>query len=58
MNDMIAQFKANLRKQRLKTLALDEMCIEVTGSPTNWLGNDDADIEGGLMGSFRKLEVD
>lgn len=58
MNDMIAIFKENLRRQRAKTLALDEMCIEVTGSPTNWLGNDDADIEGGLMGSFRKLEVD
>lgn len=58
INDMIATFKENLRKQRLKTLALDEMSIEVTGAPTNWLGNDDADIEGGLMGSFRKLEVD
>ncbi|CRK98400.1 CLUMA_CG011759, isoform A, partial [Clunio marinus] len=58
MDDMISTFKENLRKQRAKTLALDEMCIEVTGMPTNWLGNDDADIEGGLMGSFRKLEVD
>lgn len=58
MADMIATFKENLRKQRAKTLALDNMCIEVTGMPTNWLGNDDADIEGGLMGSFRKLEVD
>ena len=58
MDDMIAEFKDNLRKQRAKTLALDEMFIEVTGTPTNWLGNDEADIEGGLMGSFRKLEVD
>ena len=58
MNEMIAIFKDNLRKHRAKTLALDEMCIEITGAPTNWLGNDDADIEGGLMGSFRKLEVD
>lgn len=58
INDMIATFKQELRRQRAKTLALDEMSIEVTGAPTNWLGNDDADIEGGLMGSFRKLEVD
>lgn len=58
MDEMIAAFKVNLRKQRAKTLALDEMCIEVTGTPTNWLSNDDADIEGGIVGSFRKLEVD
>lgn len=56
--EMIASFKDNLRRQRAKTLALDDMYIEVTHAPTNWLGNDDADIEGGLMGSFRKLEVD
>lgn len=58
MADMIAMFKQNLRKHRAKTLALDDMCIEVTGAPTNWLGNDDADIDSGIMGSFRKLEVD
>jgi len=58
MADIIAKFKVELKKQRAKTLALDDMFIEITGSPTNWLGNDDADIEGGLMGSFRKLEVD
>lgn len=58
MADMIATFKETLRKQRAKTLALDEMHIELTGAPTNWLGNDDSDIDSGLMGSFRKLEVD
>lgn len=58
MDDMIATFKANLKKQRAKTLALDEMYIDMNGTPTNWLGNDDADIEGGVVGSFRKLEVD
>lgn len=58
MSDMIATFKDTLRKQRAKILALDEMFIEMTGAPTKWLSNDDADIEGGLMGSFRKLEVD
>lgn len=58
MDEMIATFKEKLRKNRAKTLALDDMCIDITGAPTNWLGNEDADIEGGLMGSFRKLEVD
>lgn len=58
MADMIATLKESLRKQRGKILGMDEMFIEVTGAPTNWLGNDDADIECGLMGSFRKLEVD
>lgn len=58
ISEMVASFKESLRKQRAKTLALDEMCIDITGAPTNWLGNEDADIEGGLMGSFRKLEVD
>lgn len=58
MAEMIATFKENLRKQRAKTLALDNMHIELTGAPTNWLGNDDSDIDAGVVGSFRKLEVD
>lgn len=58
MADMIAKFKDSLRKQRAKTLALDDMYIDLSGSPPNWLNADDGDIDSGLMGSFRKLEVD
>ena len=58
MAQIIADFKTDLRKQRAKTMALDDMFIEVTKSPTNWLGNDESDIESGVVGSFRKLEVD
>lgn len=56
--EMIAAFKENLKRQRVKTLALDNMYIDLSGSPPNWLNTDDGDIDGGLMGSFRKLEVD
>lgn len=57
--DIIAGFKVNLMKQRAKTLALDDMSIEVTGEKTNWFGTDaDGVMEAGIIGSFRKLEVD
>ncbi|KAG5681022.1 hypothetical protein PVAND_010488 [Polypedilum vanderplanki] len=58
IDNMVAKFKETLRKNRAKTLALDEMYIDLDGASTNWLGNDDADIEPGVIGSFRKLEVD
>lgn len=58
MNEMIAKLKETLRKNREKTLALDNMLIDLDGASVNWLGNDDADIEAGIVGSFRKLEVD
>lgn len=57
MADMVKEFKETLRKNREKTLALDGMFIDLDGPPA-WLGNDDADIEAGVVGSFRKLEVD
>lgn len=57
IQDMVKQFKETLRKNREKTLALDDMFIDLNGPP-EWLGNDDADIEAGVVGSFRKLEVD
>lgn len=57
MAEMIKEFKETLRKHREKTLALDNMFIDLDGAPA-WLGNDDADIEAGIVGSFRKLEVD
>ncbi|XP_070496024.1 clavesin-1 [Chironomus tepperi] len=58
MDEMIAKFKETLKKNRDKTLALDDMFIDLEGAPVNWLSNDDADIEAGIVGSFRKLEVD
>lgn len=58
MADMIATFKSGLKAHRAKILALDDMFIEITKSPTNWLGHEDSDIETGVVGSFRKLQVD
>lgn len=58
LNDMIEAFKAQLRQKREAILALDDMYIEITKGSTNFAGNDDADIDAGMVGSFRKLEVD
>lgn len=58
IDDMVLKFKETLRKNRAKTMALDDMFIDLDGAAVNWLGNDDADIEAGVVGSFRKLEVD
>lgn len=58
MADMIKEFKAKLVKRRAAILALDDMHIEVTKDATNFAGNDIGDIDAGVVGSFRKLEVD
>lgn len=58
LNDMIEAFKARVRKNRDSLLALDDMYIEITKESTNFAGNDDTDIDAGMVGSFRKLEVD
>lgn len=58
LNDMIEAFKARVRKNRDALLALDDMYIEITKESTNFAGNDDTDIDAGIVGSFRKLEVD
>lgn len=58
LSDMISQFKDRLRKQRALILALDDMHIEITKESANFAGSDDADIDAGMVGSFRKLEVD
>lgn len=58
MADMVKLFKQDLKRFRDKILYLDDMYIEITKSPTNWIGNDDSDIETGVIGSFRKLQVD
>lgn len=56
--DMIAQFKQKLQQRRAAILALDDMQIEVTKDAANFAGNDIGDIDAGVVGSFRKLEVD
>jgi len=58
LNDMIDAFKVRLRQKREAILALDDMFIEITKDSTNFAGNDDTDIDAGMVGSFRKLEVD
>lgn len=58
LNDMIQAFKDRLRQKRETILALDDMYIEITKDSANFAGNDDSDIDAGMVGSFRKLEVD
>ena len=58
LSEIITQFKDRLRKQRAAILALDDMHIEITKESANFAGSDDADIDAGMVGSFRKLEVD
>lgn len=58
LDDIIAAFKQRLRQKRDALLALDDMYIEITKESTKFTGNDDADIDAGMVGSFRKLEVD
>lgn len=58
MDEIIKNFKERLRSKRATILALDEMHIEITKESANFAGNDDADIDAGVVGSFRKLEVD
>jgi hypothetical protein len=55
---MIEKLKQRLREKRLAILALDDMEIEVTKNSTNFGGSEDVDIDAGVVGSFRKLEVD
>lgn len=56
--EMISLFKNRLRKQRAAILALDDMYIEITKETANFAGSDDVDIDPGMVGSFRKLQVD
>lgn len=55
---MIEIFKERVRKQRAAILALDDMYIEITKESVNFAGNDDVDMDPGMVGSFRKLQVD
>lgn len=56
--DMIREFKLKLQQRRAAILALDDMQIEITKEAANFAGNDIGDIDAGVVGSFRKLEVD
>lgn len=56
--DMIREFKVKLQQRRAAILALDDMHIEITKDAANFAGNDIGDIDAGVVGSFRKLEVD
>lgn len=55
---MIREFKLKLQQRRAAILALDDMQIEITKEAANFAGNDIGDIDAGVVGSFRKLEVD
>lgn len=57
-SEMVAAMKERLQKKRAAILALDDMYIEITKDAANFASNDDADIDAGMVGSFRKLEVD
>lgn len=58
MIDMIEKFKQKCRQHRLKILSLDDMHIEITKNSPYWQEVEDNEIESGMCGSFRKLEVD
>lgn len=58
MADMIAQFKERCRRKRAQLLAMDEMYIELSKMPGHCADSCRRDLEAGMIGSFRKLEVD
>ncbi|XP_055687645.1 clavesin-1 [Lutzomyia longipalpis] len=58
LSEMINQLKIRLRQKRQEILALDDFYIEISKTAANFAGNEDADMDTGVVGSFRKLEVD
>lgn len=58
LSDMIAQFKERCRAKRAQLLAMDEMHIEITKSSSFYADTCRGDLDSGMIGSFRKLEVD
>lgn len=55
---IIKDFKCKLLQKRSSILSLDEMCIELTKDCNNSSINIISEIDDGVIGSFRKLEVD
>ncbi|XP_062549652.1 clavesin-1-like [Armigeres subalbatus] len=58
LSGMIAQFKERCRVKRAQLLAMDEMQIEITKSSSFYTDTCRGDLDSGMIGSFRKLEVD
>ncbi|XP_036339856.1 clavesin-1-like isoform X1 [Rhagoletis pomonella] len=58
VSDIIKQFKLKLLEKRSAILSLDDMYIDITKQPniSSNIGLSDVDV--GIVGSFRKLEVD
>lgn len=58
MKDMIEAFKKELLDRRDMLLALDGMEIDMHGYKDKWAINNHLENDDGVIGSFRKLEVD
>ncbi|XP_067648048.1 clavesin-2, partial [Eurosta solidaginis] len=58
ISDIISDFKLKLLTKRTEILSLDDMCIEITTDSNSSKNTEINDIEFGVVGSFRKLEVD
>uniref|UniRef100_A0A182NI44 CRAL-TRIO domain-containing protein n=1 Tax=Anopheles dirus TaxID=7168 RepID=A0A182NI44_9DIPT len=56
--EMVAQFKERCRRKRAQLLAMDEMHIELSKLPGHCADSCRRDLDAGMIGSFRKLEVD
>lgn len=56
--EMVDEMLKRVKEKRNEVVALDEMFIEITKTPANLAGNDNSDMDAGMIGSFRKLEVD
>lgn len=56
--DLIAQFKERCRVKQAQLKAMDEMQIEISKSSSVWTDTCRGDLDNGIIGSFRKLEVD
>ncbi|XP_055610411.1 clavesin-1-like [Uranotaenia lowii] len=55
---MLDQFKERCRTKRAQLMAMDEMQIEITKGSAFWTDTCRGDLDSGIVGSFRKLEVD
>ena len=58
--DLIADFKKRMHRKRNKILALDEMMVDLSkdAGRNRSIRDPNGNIEPGVIGSFRKLQVD